>query len=143
MLFVAASSTIDRGTDFQLGIRQDIESAFAENKPPAELSGNPPFTWRLGADTHTVQHVTILGVDNMLALMIDRKDDAWTGKNDAVAEANNRRFIDGLIKAHPEFKETFGVVVARAVAPSHTQTWGTVYDLAKGYASDKKAPASP
>jgi hypothetical protein len=132
MLFVAANSTVDRGPDFQLGIQNETDKALADHAPPAELSGKPPFTWRFGEESFTVNHVSIAGIDNALALIIQVSDPTWSG-GDVDAETRNRRFIDALLKAHPELKESFGILVARLSAPNRHTTWGTVYNTAKGY----------
>jgi hypothetical protein len=144
MLYVAATSTVDRGVDLQLSVKSEAENGLSAHTVPPELRGDPPFTWQFGGtDKFTVQHVAIVGVDNALALIIQHIDPAWSAGNDADAEARNRRFIDALVKAHPELKESFGFLVAQITAPGQPATFGTVYDTAKGYLPDKPGQGKP
>ncbi len=44
----------------------------------------------------------------------------------------NRRLIDDFRIAHPEYKESFGGIVARLYRPDKSGGFGTVFDDAKG-----------
>lgn len=133
MLYAAAQSTINRGPDFQLGVGQDLETAVAAHKPPVELTGEPPFMWRYDGLSFAVEHVSILGIDKKLGLMILHRDPTWDGEDTGKAERRNKRLIDAFVKAHPDYAETFGFLVARLLKPGETSGWGTVFDAAKGY----------
>jgi hypothetical protein len=133
MLYGAAKATADRGPDFQLGVRRDIEAAFAEHKTPPELEGEPPFTWRLGEESFEIDKVTLIGVDKRLGLMFMLRDPTWDGRETGKAEKHNKRLIDAFVKAHPEYAETFAFLVARTLEPGKDSGWGTVFDAVKGY----------
>jgi hypothetical protein len=133
MLYAAAQTTVDRGADLKLGIRQDLESAVAAHEPPVELNGTAPFTWRYDGASFTVENVSIMGIDRKLGLVFLHRDPTWDGEDTGKAERRNKRLIDAFIKAHPGYADTFGFLVARLLEPGKTTGWGTVFDTAKGY----------
>jgi hypothetical protein len=133
MLYGAAKAAADRGPDFQLGIRQEIDAALAEHKTPPELAGEPPYTWRFGEESFEIDKVTLIGVDKRLGLMFMLRDPTWDGRETGKAEKHNKRLIDAFVKAHPQYAETFAFLVARTLEPGKDSGWGTVFDAVKGY----------
>ena len=133
MLYVAIGGLIDRGPSFQLGLKQDVDADLLTHKTPPELSGKLPFAWRLDGKDYSVEKVEILGIGKQLVLTLMRRDSEWDGKDKADAERRNKVFIEAFIKAHPEYAETFGALVARVLPANGESGWGTVYDAKTGY----------
>lgn len=133
MLYTAAKATAGRGPYLDFGVAKDIDAAHARLAAPDELKGKPPFTWVLDGVTFTLEQVNLAGIDKRLGLVFLHRDPAWDGEDTGKAERRNKRLIDAFVKAHPEFQETFGFLVARILAPGKDSGWGTVYDAAKGY----------
>lgn len=141
MLYVAASSTVDRGPDLQLSIEEEANKALSEHKVPPELTGKPPFAWTLGDVTHSIEQVQILGIDQRLGLLLHHRDPEWKVGKNKDAERRNRILIDAVIKAHPEFSQSFAFIVARVQSKDDPTTWGTVYNFEGGYLEEKKTEA--
>lgn len=133
MLFAAAKMTSRRGPHFTLGVANDIDAALARHKTPPELKGEPPFTWTLDGASFNLEQVSFVGIDKRLGLVLLHREAGWDGEDTGKAERYNKRLIDAFTKTHPEYKETFGFVVARILAPGKDSGWGTVFDAAKGY----------
>jgi hypothetical protein len=133
MLYFAAKGLVNRGPSFQLGLKQDAESGWANHKPLPEMAGRPPFHIPLGDKTYDVEDISILGIDKKLVLIVVYRDKGWSGTDNADAERRNREFLDAFMKAHPEYSETFGGVVARILPVGSEHGWGTVFDTVDGY----------
>jgi hypothetical protein len=133
MLYTAAKATAGRGPYLGFGVAKEIEAAHARLAAPAELKGKPPFTWVFDGVTFTLEQVNLAGIDKRLGLVFLHRDPAWDGEDTGKAERRNKRLIDAFVKAHPEYQETFGFLVARILAPGKDSGWGTVFDSAKGY----------
>ena len=133
MLYVGAAFVANRGNEFQLGISQDAQEAARTHTAPGELAGNPPFAWTYDGTTFSVELVQITAVAKELGLMIVHRDAKWDGKDNADADRRNRKLIDGFVKAHPEFKEAFGFLVARIMRPSEDNGYGTMFSAKTGY----------
>lgn len=144
MLYVGAAFTANRGPDFTLGVKQEADEALERHTAPPEFAGTAPFRLIYSGRTFSVTQVRILGVDEKLALLLVHRDEAWTGASDDAA-LRNKMLIDGFVKAHPEYSETFGIIVARITGPNRANTWGTVFDAKTGYVEDKgdKKAGSP
>ncbi|MFM9863011.1 MAG: hypothetical protein ACKVRO_05340 [Micropepsaceae bacterium] len=134
MLMSAASATAYRGPDFQPVAKPRIDAALAAMKVPAELTGNPPRTWKMGAKSYSVEQVTIVGApDQALGLVIQYRDAAWD-LTDPDGEVRNRALIEAFAKKHPGWRESFGFLVARILRPGENMGWGTVFDAKAGFA---------
>ena len=133
MLYTAAKATVSRGLHFDFALAKDIEAAHARLAVPDELKGKPPFTWVFDGVTFTLEQVNFAGIDKRLGLVFLHRDPVWDGEDTGKGERRNKRLIDAFVKAHPEYKETFGFLVARILAPGKDSGWGTVFDSAKGY----------
>jgi hypothetical protein len=132
LLYAGARSLTDRGPNFQLGLLQDIQEDLATFQAPPELSGPAPFTWTFEGRAYEVSQVTTMGVGGKLVLLMKRRAPAWPG--DKAVDAESRTFIEGFIKAHPEYGEVFGAIVVQAVKPDGSGGYGTVYENGKGFA---------
>ena len=133
MLFTAAKATVGRGSYLDFAVAKDIDAAHARLAVPDELKGKPPFIWIFEGVTFTLEQVNLAGIDKRLGLVFLHRDPVWDGEDTGKAERRNKRLIDAFVKAHPEYKETFGFLVARILAPGKDSGWGTVFDSAKGY----------
>lgn len=133
MLYVAAAFVGNRGNEVQLGISQDAQEAVRNNPAPGELAGNPPFAWTYDGTAFSVELVQITAVAKELGLMIVHRDAKWDCKDNADADQRNRKLIDGFVKAHPEYKEAFGFLVARIMRPGEDNGYGTVFSAKTGY----------
>ncbi len=142
LLMSAASATAYRGPDFQPVIKPRIDAALAAMTVPAELSGEPPRTWRLGGSVYSVEQVTIVGAGKKLGLVIQYRDPAWN-LTDPDGEVRNRALIAAFVAAHPDWDEAFGFLVARILRPGEGLGWGTAFDAKSGYAEGAQAPSSP
>lgn len=139
MLASTATYRADRGGDFRLGVKAEADAALAKIAAPTELTGGPPFNWTLDGTRFLIEDVSVMN-EAKLALVIVHVDPTWDGKDTAGAEARNRRLIDAFVKAHPDYKEVFGMIVARMNWPGQDRAWATVFDAETGY---EKTPAKP
>ncbi len=139
MLMSAASATAYRGPDFQPILKPRIDAALAALKVPGELAGNPPRVWKLGGKSYSVEQVTIVGAEKQLGLVIQYRDPAWD-LTDPDGEVRNRALIDAFAKAHPDWRQAFGFIVARILRPNESMGWGTVFDAKGGFANAAPAP---
>jgi hypothetical protein len=131
LLYIGAKFLTDRGPAFQLGIVQTLQEDAGKLAPPSELTGKPPFAWKLKGTTYQVTAVTILGVDKKIGIVFDLPTDSWNG--DAAADKSNHAFLDAFIATHPEYSSAFQFLVARAHKPDHSGGFATVFELGKGY----------
>lgn len=122
----AAEGLSARGPNATPVWRHDLDEQLSSFRIPPELSGPPPFTWKLAGETWRVGSVNLLGVGGDLNLQIDRLTDAWPGDN--AIDAENHRLLDALVQAHPELKDSFAAILVRAIKPDGSGGWGTVYD---------------
>jgi hypothetical protein len=137
MLYVAARGALDRGTFYEPHIRPRFYADLNTFEAPEILRGAAPFHWTFAGESFSVTQVQYMGFESgEVALLIDHAPPAWA--TDEEAEAINRRLIDGLVAAYPEWRETFDAIVARAAKPGSNQLWSTVY-MTDGY----RAPAPP
>jgi hypothetical protein len=132
LLYRAAEEMAGRGPNLTPVWKTDIDNAVAAFQPPPELAGKPPFRWRFGDDVFTVDKAGLIGAAGGLDVIIDYSRARWP--SDAAADAENRRLITALVKAHPELADSFADIVARARKPDGTGLFSTVYEFGKGFA---------
>jgi hypothetical protein len=131
-LYLAASQTLSRGPYFELPDWAAFSRDYATFRPPAELSGSPPYRWTLGGRTYDILHAMIVGVDKgQVILAIDQPSCEWKGDGDA--DRRNHQTIDAFIAAHPEWSETFDAIAVRSNEPGTNRFFGSVYRKASGY----------
>jgi hypothetical protein len=76
--------------------------------------------------------------DGYPLLVINHKLSSWS--NEAEADQINRVLIEGYSRSHPEWREVFGGLAARASRADSNGLWGTVFLRDGGYLP---APTSP
>lgn len=139
MLYVAANALMNRGQSFELGVKSELAADLKTHKIPPELAGKPPFKWRLADKDFSIAQATILGVESKLALLLAHSDPAWNGGDLADAERRNRALVGAFVKAHPEYAETFGLVIAQLKGPpAKDVVYNTIFDAKTGYVEPKK-----
>lgn len=131
MLYAGVRATTDRGPDFQLGIVQTLNEDLAKFSPPAELSGKPPFTWKMEGHNYVVDQVSIMGVQGKLGLVFILPHQEWNG--DQEADRENKEFLKAFVASHPDFSRVFRFLVARAMKPDNSGGFGTVYQATTGF----------
>ncbi len=141
LLYIGALGLADRGGDYRLGVHQDAESALKAFDVPEEVRGDPPYAWTFDGNTFSVVHVEITSAEKQLGLAFYYQYPEWDGKDNGIADKRNRLLLDGFVKKHPEFKEAFGFLVARALRTGSDAGFGTVYDAKTGYGETKKDSA--
>lgn len=131
MLYAGVQATIDRGPAFELGIGQSFRDDLSKFKTPPEMSGNPPFNWKMGGAEYRVGAVQVGGIAKQLGIMFLLPHDTWTNNEDA--DKANRDFILAFIKSHPDYTRVFSFLVARAYKPDNSGGFATVYENGKGF----------
>jgi hypothetical protein len=131
MLYAGVQATIDRGPAFELGIGQSFRDDLGKFKTPLEMSGNPPFDWKMGGAEYRVGAVQVGGIGKQLGIMFLLPHDTWTNNEDA--DKANRDFILAFIKSHPDYTRVFAFLVARAYKPDNSGGFATVYENGKGF----------
>lgn len=139
MLYVAATALSNRGPSFALGLTDELAADLKTHKVPPELAGAPPFKWTLDSKSFQIAQATILGAEGKLALLLSQADATWNGEDLAEAERRNRALIDAYVKTHPEYAETFGIVIAQLKGPAAKDVaYNTVFDAKAGYVQPKR-----
>ena len=131
MLYAGVQGTSDYGPAFQPAIVQSLRGDLHAFRAPAELSGPPPFDWKMGGADYSVLKVTIIGVAGKLGLIFLLPQTSWSGEDDAAKF--NRAFLTAFIAAHPDYQRSFSFLVARALKPDRSAGFGTVYEIGKGF----------
>ena len=131
MLYSGVHEITDFGPAFQLGIAQTLRDDFEKLKFPPELSGRPPFVWKLGSATYTVAQAGVIGVAQKLGLIFMLPQKSWAGNSEA--DKTNRAFLSAFMAAHPDYSRSFSFLVARALKPDNSGGFGTVYENGKGF----------
>ena len=108
LLYAAANNTAERGSDFELGFRPEMQAEIAQLKPPAALQGTSSLTWHLGGKAYKILAVGPVGARRKLYLMVNWQTPAW--KDDQEAEARNRRLMADFARVFPEYAEVFAGV---------------------------------
>ena len=142
MLMSAASATAYRGPDFQPILKPRIDAALAALKVPAELSGNPPRTWKFGANAYSVEQVTIVGAGEAAwprHSIPRRKLELDRSRRRNAQPLADRRVRQGASRLEP----SFGFIVARILRPGENMGWGTVFDTKAGFAQGAPAAVAP
>jgi hypothetical protein len=124
LLYAAALQLADRGPNFQLGIRPEIQKGMEQLKVPRDVQGQPPFVWKFGESTFRVLNVGPIGVGGKIYLMVHHEIEPWAENKDA--EKKNRELIATFGKSYPEYKSAFAGLVVRAHERAGTRGFGTV-----------------
>ena len=113
LLYAAANNLAERGNDFELGFRPEMQAEIARLKPPAALQGTSALIWHLGGKAYRILAVGPVGAREKLYLMVNWQTTSW--QSDAEAEARNRALMTDFARAFPEYAEVFAGVVLSAV----------------------------
>ena len=114
ILFAAASELAFRGPNFQLGIWQEMQNEAKTLQLPAELQGQPPFTWRFGGDTFRVDAIGHVRADGKAILLIRRSVGSLADAKRI--EDENVGLIHGIAARFPEHKDVFDTIVVDAIS---------------------------
>jgi hypothetical protein len=132
MLYAAARSAQQLGPYYQGRLSQDFNSDLRTFTAPGLLQGEAPHAWNFEGETFSVTQVQYTGFGSgEVALTIEHT--IAPGATNEVADLANRRLIDGLNAAYPEWREVFDAIGARSHRPDSNQTWGTVFSRTTGY----------
>lgn len=127
LLYAAAAQACNRGPNFQLGLAQAITDEVSHLSVPAEIQGQPPFTWKAADVTFSVLNVGPIAVGGMIYVMIQHEASPWT--NDSQAEALNRKLLAYFKSRFPEYSDVFAGIVARVHERGGNRGYGTVEEL--------------
>lgn len=108
LLYAVANNLAERGSDFELGFRPQMQGEIARLKPPPALQGTNSLTWHLGGKAYKILAVGPVGARQKLYLMVNWQAAAW--KDDQEAEARNRRLMTDFARVFPEYAEVFAGV---------------------------------
>jgi hypothetical protein len=131
-LYQAAGATASRGPNANPGWKQDLDKEMAAFVAPKDIAGKQ---WRVGDQIFYIQNAGVMGIANDLNLILDRRLESWS--TDAAADADNRNFVNAIVKAYPELAESFKAIIARAQKPDGTGSFGTVFAFDKGFEEPK------
>ena len=130
LLYMAAEAMAGRGPNAAPAWKPDLDHEAATFAWPKEMTGPPPRLWSLDGQTYSIQNAYAIGLGGELDLMIERRPAEWP--SDAAVDADSRRLILALVKAHPEMAESFPGIVVRAFNPDGQHGFATVFTFAKG-----------
>lgn len=131
-LYKSAEQTLSRGAFYQLPDWAAFSRDLNTFKPPAELTGQGPYSWTLNGRPYAITNTEIDTLDGgKTILVIDQPSPVW--KDLADADRRNRETIHAFLFSHPEWAETFNAIVVRSAMPGSGQSYGTVYENGKGY----------
>jgi|688.fasta_scaffold143116_3 hypothetical protein len=133
LMYITADTLLQRGPNFQPGLRNDFDKDRLSFSEPKEMKGAGPYHWVLDDHAYTVTHlsVTITRGDGKLALVIDHDLGFW--KSDDDADRQSRALLTSYMRAHPDWSKAFDALIAKASKPDHSSSYGTVYDKDKGF----------
>lgn len=139
LLYKAAAVTLDRGPYIQPAVWGKFKADYEQFSPAPELKGSGPYLWTLKGENFPIRSVSFLGMEgNKMVLIISQPSTIWAG--DADADLRNHRLIDAFIAAHPDWEESIDAIVARAIGPDPSSSYGTVFEKGSGYV--RRAPGS-
>jgi hypothetical protein len=127
LLYAAATQAADRGPNFQLGITQSISDDTSKFTAPAEINGQPPFSWKNGANTYKVMSVGPIAIGGKIYVIIVHEVAPW--ENDAQVDAWNKELLNYFKRRFPEYSDVFAGLVARAIERGSNRGYGTVEEL--------------
>jgi hypothetical protein len=130
-LLQAAEELSSRGPNAMPFWKPELDKQAKAIAPPKDFTGKPPFLWHVGDQIFNLQGGGVMGVGGNLELIFDRRLENWI--DNASADADNRAFVDAIVKAYPEFNGSFQGIVARAHKPDGTGGYTTVFTFGKGF----------
>ena len=113
LLYAAANNLAERGNDFELGFRPEMQAEIGRLKPPAALQGTNALTWHLGGKSYRILAVGPVGAREKLYLMVNWQTTSW--QSDQEAEARNRTLMTDFARAFPEYADVFAGVILSEV----------------------------
>jgi hypothetical protein len=130
-LLQAAEGISSRGPNAMPFWKTGLDNEAKSFVPPKEFTGKPPYQWHIGDQVFELQSGGLIGVGGNLNLVFDRKLMSWS--DNAAADADNKAFVNAVVKAYPEFSESFRAIIAKAEKPDGTGGFTTVYEFDKGF----------
>lgn len=127
LLYAAAAQVADRGPNFQLGIAQSISEDIAHMDVPAEIRGQPPFSWKSGSTTWKVLNVGPMAIGGKLYLIISHEVAPW--RTEAQVDGWNKELLAYFKGRFPEYSEVFAGLIAQAHERGSNRRFGTVEEL--------------
>ena len=112
VLYAAALQMAWRGPHLQLGILPELQKEMGKLRVPAELRGQPPFTWKFGESSFKVSNVGPIGIGGNIYLLITQEVGPW--KEDKEAGRANVHLIAAFRKAYPEYSDVFAGLIVEA-----------------------------
>jgi hypothetical protein len=134
-LLQAAGSVSSRGPNAMPFWKSELDKEVKAFVPPKEFTGKPPYQWHVGDQTFELLSGGVIGVGGNLDLVFDRKLASWS--DNAATDADNKTFVTAIVKAYPEFSESFRAIIAKAEKPDGTGGFTTVYEFEKGFSQGK------
>jgi hypothetical protein len=128
LLYAAANNLAERGNDFELGFRPEMQAEIARLKPPAALQGTSALIWHLGGKAYRILAVGPVGAREKLYLMINWQATSW--QSDQEAEARNRALVTDFARAFPEYADVFAGVILSEVERETGRGYRSFYPVA-------------
>lgn len=113
VLYAAARDAAYRGPALELAISRSIAEEAGKLKLPPELAGKPPFAWKDGPTTYTVQQVAALSVANERYLLLAHE--VPPPRSDAQLDEANQQLFRYVKRRFPEYAQVFAGIVGSAV----------------------------
>lgn len=124
VFYNAALQTVYRGEDFQWGIIQPISDDMAQLAVPAEVQGDPPYTWKDGANAYKITQVEPVAISGKLYVMIGQEVEPW--QSNEQVDGWNRAVIAYFKLRFPEYADAFAGIAVRAKEHGGNKSFGTV-----------------
>ncbi len=137
LLYRAAEGVAGRGPNAAPMWKRDLDRDASGLRLPPEFRTGSAGGWRFEGEAFGANDVGVLGVGGDLDIMIVRHPHPWT--DTASIDVDNRAFVTGLLRSHPELADGFGAIVVRAMKPDGSGGFGTVYVFGKGFSAGPAA----
>lgn len=133
LMYITADAFLQRGPNFQPGLRNDFDKDRSSFSEPKEMKGAGPYQWTLDGHAYTVSQLNVNTTrdDGKISLIIHYNLVSW--KSDKDADRQSRALLTSYMRAHPDWGKAFDALVAKASKPDHSRNYGTVYDKDKGF----------
>ncbi|HWA01007.1 MAG TPA: hypothetical protein VG841_11910 [Caulobacterales bacterium] len=142
-LYRTAANLAHTGAHLQLGDFAQIGAAESSFPAPAEMQGAaPPYHWTLDGRTFDYEQWGYFGAanDHKVVLRITR---TLPFNDDSDAEAQNRVFLDAVMKTYPEWRQTFDGITVRTHKPGADYAWNTLFQKDGGYDEPPRSGDQP
>ena len=129
LLYAAALQTTNRGPNFQVGLGQSIRQEMSKLALPAEIQGEPPFSWTQDSTTYKVLSVGPVAIGGKIYVTIVNEVGPW--QSDQQVDGWNKRLLAYFKQRFPEYSAVFAGVIVRARERGSNRAYGTVEQVSQ------------